>query len=99
MISGEGNWGTYRAKKGFPANLPPSASLLRIANIVRMEFELQQVICNTLDSYVLIDPLSIVCIFLVLVICASVPACGPRGVVPWRRLKLTHFEFSGRFFA
>jgi hypothetical protein len=99
MISGEGKWGTYRAKKGFPANLPASASLLRIANIVRVEFELQQVICDTLESYVLINPLSIVCVCLVLIICACIPTCGPRGVVPWFRLKLTHFEFSGRFFA
>ena len=97
MISDEGNWGTYKAKKGLPANFPPLASFLRIANIVRMEFELQQVICDTLDSYVLINPPSIVCIFLVLVICASIP-CGPRSVVPWLILKLAHFEFSGRFF-
>jgi hypothetical protein len=48
--SGEGNWGTYRAKKGFPANLPPSAPLLRIANIVSMEFEGQQIICDTIVS-------------------------------------------------
>jgi hypothetical protein len=40
--------------------------LLRIANIIGMEFELQQVICNTLVSYVLIDPLHIVSICLML---------------------------------
>jgi hypothetical protein len=87
---GDGNQGTYRAKKGFPANLPPSASLLKIANIVGMEFELQQVIRDTFDSYVLINPLSIVSIFLVLVICASIPACGPRRIVPSFRSMLAH---------
>jgi hypothetical protein len=84
------NWGTYRAKKGFPPNLPPSASLLNIPNIVGMEFELQQIICGTFDSYVLINPLSVICIFLVLVICASIPACGPRRITPWLRLMSTH---------
>jgi hypothetical protein len=45
---------TYSTKQGFPAELPPSATLLRIANIVGMTFELQQVIYDTtLDSYVL----------------------------------------------
>ena len=87
MISGE-------SEEGFPAKLPPSSSLFGIANIVRMEFELQQVICDTLDSYVLINPLSVVCIFLVLVICASIP----EGIAPSLSLKLTHFEFTGRFF-
>jgi hypothetical protein len=63
-----------------------------------MEFELQQVICDTVDSYVIINPLSIICIFLVLVICASIPACRPTGVALRLRLKLAHFEFSSRFF-
>ncbi|SRR5258707_1680810 len=99
MISGEGKWGTYRAKKGFPANLPPSASLLGIVNIVRMEFELQQVVCNTFDSYVLINPFCIVCIFLVLVICASIPECWPRRIMLWFGSKLAHPGFSGSFFA
>jgi len=56
-----------------------------------MKFEWQQVICDAFDSYVLIDPLSIVCIFLVLVICASIPACGPRRIMPWRGMKPVHF--------
>jgi len=47
---GEDNWGTYSTKKGFPTDLPPSATLLKIANVVGMKFELQQVICDTLDS-------------------------------------------------
>jgi len=63
-----------------------------------MEFELQQVICDTLDSYVLINPLIIISIFLVLVICAGIPACGPTGIALRLRLKLAHFVFSGRFF-
>src|SRR6266478_5285621 len=99
MISGGGKWGTYRTKKGFPANLPPSASLLRIANVVRMEFELQQVICDTFNSYVLINPFSIVCIFLVLVICARIPACRLTRIMPWLRLKPAHLGFSRSFFA
>ena len=48
--------GTYSTKQGFPAELPPSATLLRIANIVGVEFELEQVICDTFDSYILINP-------------------------------------------
>ena len=62
-----------------------------------MEFELQQVICDTLDSYVLINPLSIIYIFLVLIICASILVCGLTGIVPWHRLKLADFEFSSHF--
>jgi hypothetical protein len=31
--------GTYSMKQGFPVELPPSATLLRIANTVGMEFE------------------------------------------------------------
>jgi hypothetical protein len=47
-----------------------------------MEFERQQIICDTIVSYVLINPLSIVYIFLVLVICASIPAGGSRRITP-----------------
>jgi hypothetical protein len=84
-ISGDGNCCTYGAKEGFPAKLPPSASLVGVANIVGMEFELQQVICDTFNSYVLIDPL-------ILVICASIPAVP----VPWLRYKLAIKPVSGR---
>jgi len=33
--------GTYSMKQGLPMELPPSATLLRIANMVGMEFELE----------------------------------------------------------
>jgi hypothetical protein len=53
--------GTYSTEQGFPAELPPLLTLLRIPNIVHMEFELKQVICDTFhSSYVLIDPLPII---------------------------------------
>ena len=51
--------------------------LLRIANIVGMEFELEQVICDTFNSYVLINPFSVICVRLVLIVGALVSACWP----------------------
>jgi hypothetical protein len=64
---------------------------------VKSEFE--RVICDSLDAYVLINPLSNECIFLVLVISVGVPGCRQKSVTPWPRLKLTYFEFfSGCFF-
>jgi hypothetical protein len=52
-----------------------------------MEFERQQVICDTFDSYILINPLSIVYIFLILIICTSIPACRSRRIMPRLRMK------------
>jgi len=66
-----------------------------------MEFELQQVICDTFISYVLIDPLSIVGVgvCLVLVICARVPASRPGCITMQLRLTPSHLRFSSSLFA
>ena len=60
--------GTYSTKQGLPAEVPHSVTPLWIANIVSMELELEQVICDKLDSYVLINPFSVICVRLVLII-------------------------------
>ena len=87
--------GTYIAKQCLPTVLPPSATLLRIANIVGMEFELQQVICGIFDSYLLVDPSPVVRIRLV--ICAYIPARRlERGMLS-PRLMLAHREFTDSF--
>jgi hypothetical protein len=71
--------GTYSTKQGFPTELLPSPTLLRIPNIVHMEFELKQVIGDTFhSSYALIDPLPIIYMRLVR---ALVPARRPRRIV------------------
>src|ERR1700761_5117445 len=66
--------GTYSTKQGFPAELPPSATLLRMASTVGVEFKLEQVICDTFDSYVLFNPFPIIYVCLVLIVGALVPA-------------------------
>jgi hypothetical protein len=86
-------------KQGFPAKFPPSATLLRIANIVGMEFELEQVICDTFHSYVLIDPLPVIYVRLVLIVCAFVPARRPRRIALRLRLMLAYLGFTGSLLA
>jgi hypothetical protein len=75
-------------EQGFPAELPPSPTLLRIPNIVRMKFELKQVICDTFhSSYVLI----------VLIVCALVPVCRPRRTTLRIRRMFPSLKFAGSF--
>jgi hypothetical protein len=62
-----------------------------------MEFELQQIICDTFVSYVLIDPLSIVGVCLILVICARVPASG--CITMQLRSTPSHLRFASGLFA
>jgi hypothetical protein len=64
-----------------------------------MEFELQQIIRNSFNSYVLINPLSIVCVCLVLVICTRVPARRTRCITARLRLTGFHPRFSSGLFA
>jgi hypothetical protein len=64
-----------------------------------MEFELQQVIFDTFSSYVLINPFSIVCVCVVLVICTSVPARRLGCIALRCKVMLAHFRFSGSLFA
>jgi hypothetical protein len=64
-----------------------------------VEFELQQVICDTFDSHILINPLSVVCICLVLVICTSVPARRPGCITVRFVVVLAHLRFSSGLFA
>jgi hypothetical protein len=89
---------TYSTEKGFPAELPPSPTLLRIPNIVRMEFELEQLICDTFHpSYVLIDPLPIIYVRIVLIVRALVPTWRPRRITLRIRRMLPSFRFTGSF--
>jgi len=60
-----------------------------------MEFELQQVICDTFDPYVLINPLPIICVRLVLIVCTFVPARWLGRKMSWFRLMLAHLGFTG----
>jgi hypothetical protein len=75
MIHRSDGGGTYSTKQGFQVELPPSATLVRIANKVSMGFELEQVICDTFDPYVLIDPSPIICVCLILIVSALVSVC------------------------
>ena len=70
--------GTYSTKLGFPAELSPPATLL---SIVGVEFELEQVICDTFDSYDLINPFPVICVRLVLIVGALVPARQPGSIM------------------
>jgi hypothetical protein len=89
--------GTYSTKQGFPTELLPSPTLLRIPNIVRMEFKLKQVIGDTFhSSYALIDPLPIIYMHLVR---ALVPVRRSRRiVVSWLRRMLARLRFVGSFY-
>jgi hypothetical protein len=92
--------GTHNTEQGFLEELSPFPTLLRIPDIVRMEFELKQVICDTFrSSYVLIDPLPIIYVRIVLIVRALVPACRPRRITLRLRRMLAHLRFAGSFLA
>ena len=50
-------------------------------NIVGMGLNLQQVICDTLDSYILIDPLPVIYVHLILIVCAFVLVRRPGPIM------------------
>jgi hypothetical protein len=78
-------------KQRVPEEIPPLAALLRIADVVGMKFELQQVLCDTFGSYVFVNPLPIIRIRLVFMVCALVQARLPMRRMMWPAL----LRFSG----
>jgi len=65
-----------------------------------MEFELEQIICNTLHTYVLVYPFPIIRLaHIVLIVCALFPARRPRRVTMWRLGLMVYLGFTGRFLA